>query len=1556
MSPKGLPAPPPYRVKAIENSDAELVRSLELSTPHYDKERVYPGLAKQKVDKKDRHMQAVEAFAKLLDSVAAGLESDVLLISRGMRETVEGIDSSLKEWYAKLDDENFLKEQLEKDLIVVRETQLKHIVQQRSVCVEQFADDLDGLERRRADTIGSELKLLVDRLIAIAHQLPNEIERIVESETFDLNVVLTSNRKSHAELMGLLRKKQIEVEVEALQVWENSREKWRAVRHKQALGAFAVDINGPKYTDPDDRVQFMESVKARQRERHSSRQQQIAVLQGLSAANISSSTILNAQGKLAALGELEVVDISDCARGMGELKALLSEEAARRVEVLRQELHSYGALHKEPDFKALTVVLEAALGAPALAELWRLGGGLKPEVQSLVADMGSGDVVYDGHVCSIRDRLAVVCSGFPLRAVLEERGRPAGLDKVRNLVVKLRASPRGEVPALLSALLAELDELLQLPGTPEVFNEVVRGCVGEMQVELQRVASYRPATEAAGAPGFPRTASSAAPRVSTGQPASGATTAGATTAGSKRGRSAATAGGEKDASIVDPSLVKQWNRRLGIVFFASDLPHACQDACLRSLSGSQQQLECNAKVDAVVTDVSAATLRRMELSYARLITSISAFLEAQTQYATLCGNNLCEFFLCVARKVEAHRKQQAALDERNADELWDLSEDFRLGREDAEALFKDRCQTVRESVNLLELQANFEQVLGVLEDVQKSYRTYHGKGCLAADKHPLTLADEFKTYTADLAESFRMSPDADHALIAAYHRIFDQTVRLNRKFFDADPGAGGVEPRPVVAEPAEVAEPAVEGEEGEPMDAPPPQTAPRRGAGQYARLNASAHSLSGTFTMSARLEELVASLTEEKSGAEGDEVAPPPGTGVFVREGSQAAPWILKDAQLQPRSEAALAAMDDLERESYEDSFFVSFLPLSADSAAELPEELQAAYAEAAALFSAVSARKAREGDPAFLRANPPMHACGDSWVLPLEITTAEMTSLVASIREEVVASVEAEAYDRLAAAEARAVERKEAFTSELEDRLRTHWPRRGRVETQIKQPREAELLGHEEKTWRYIQTIQSKAYEVQKRFAAAVSSSRDSCDKYVNDMTALRNLLGGTYRNLAALQGIDARARTCTIAFQGAAAAAAALLKRVCEEDAAAVVAFALDFRKVCPRQTPGEEGGYSETELREIEQLVAGQCEEIHGLVEEWRRDIAAVAELQQQSLKSQAEFSQRYDKSAQDLAMSEGLGQRYGAPRRRAQERLRTAVSRDEASAGRVDELLAKLDFLSREARRSAGVAAQGEDASADKAPEDAGNGRKELDAVHELWTLLTLLRAAFQRRVLCLRVADAPPLVDLPFPDRNRIPALQAAEVSELDSVGAEDDAVAPAATETLEDVLDEAEGTCRRETRELYEGEGCGALLGAGGVPEALQQWLAESREKMLGQGGHRVRAWKRLWAQVGRFEAATGRRLAGGEEPSWLRLLARAWRHWRGLSRLTRATSTLPGTAGWRRSCCGSRQLATRTSACCARGWAPPTWRRSWPAWIRRSLSGPLGCASASASSGAMPW
>ena len=104
----------------------------------------------------------------------------------------------------------------------------------------------------------------------------------------------------------------------------------------------------------------------------------------------------------------------------------------------------------------------------------------------------------------------------------------------------------------------------------------------------------------------------------------------------------------------------------------------------------------------------------------------------------------------------------------------------------------------------------------------------------------------------------------------------------------------------------------------------------------------------------------------------------------------------------------------------------------------------------------------------------------GEAWVSQLGIEVTTTCTLVEGIRDSLVVSLEKEADRRVLRSVEMKKDSKEEFTEELEDRLRTHWPRRGRVKTGILQPREAELLSHEEKTWRYIQSIQERMILVQ--------------------------------------------------------------------------------------------------------------------------------------------------------------------------------------------------------------------------------------------------------------------------------------------------------------------------------------------------------------------------------------------------------------------------------------------------------------------------------------------
>jgi len=1479
--------PPPAKLTGKEEEKAA-VRTLEIA--RFDETRQFPGLAKQRVAKKDRHMKALDDFSKLLDNIAEGIEQNVLNMSRALTEAVEDVDASLRANYKQLEDAEFLTVRSEQDLLHILED-LKGKVANRLQIVETFAVDLDGLETKRAEVVGTELKLLVDRLIAIANQLPDEIETgVVEPETFDLNSVLTTNRKAHAQLMGLLRKTQVEVHVEMLQRWEDGRQYWRQLRHDKALADFGQDITSTRFEAPRDRQELMESVRYGQEMRHRDRQECLAALAALTSDNINSDRVTKIQQELAAIGDSEISAIQECYNGLGELRSSLRQIAKDRVEDLRKELHEYGALHEEPNLKSIARIMQQALEDESLAELWRLGGGLKTDFQNMSSDLCSIDTVYEKFVLTIQERLELICCGFNLKAVLQERGRLMQLDKIRNFITKMRSVPRNDVPNVLNAIIPELEEMMGFENIAPLFRDTVGNCLDEMRAELERVKNFNMLDASLGGGGDIGGAMSEGTSKKSASKSGGGSRS---TAGGKSKKSEAPPRG----TWVDPTAVKLWSRKLGILYFCSDLPIESQTACLDGLLFTAQQQDCNRKVDFVVLSCSDKILLRMDQRYRRLIDEIANFLEAQASFLALCVTNLGDFFLLLAKLIEEHRKEQKTIDDKSADELWDMSEEFRLEREDREVLFEEACQVLRASTGHEELQINFEEVLRILEKIQDSYRSYHSNACFAADRYPLVLVDEFRRYLVKVASMFNMSPKEDHSLLVKYEHIFDETIRLNRSFFEANPSAGGVEPRKLPAEALdattqEVAavneEGAQEGTAAEEAVSKPEKLEPvglfESPLLQQQNADENVVSLSGAFYLSSQLENVALRFTEEKELPPEVEAAP---SVVAMSEGQEAvsveASSEDKDSSMEvtrmpppephpdclfvkigaalPLSLEQEQALDAFDVREYKEDLTRSFILLDEQTTSTLSPEVFELYSHCHEIYKETKERLTAEADPLLLRSNVPVDDQGTNWVLKMAVEVQQMSTILGGIRDSLVVSLEKEAARRLTRAQIMTTDYKADYTEELEDRLRTHWPRRGRVETGIKQPREAELLGHEEKTWRHIQAIQQRMIDLQKRFFVEEASARKKCDDYVMDMGSLRNSLSGEkFRNLAMLQGVDVKARGYTIAFQAACVEGVKTLQKITEEDINAVIFFAKDFRKVCPPQEPGVEGGYSEAEILEIEALVVGQCEEAAAISLEWKKNIEQLTEQQEQSLKNQSEFSKMYEKVAQNLAMSEGLGQKYGAPRRRAQERIRTEVSRDEQSAGKVDEMLAQLQFICDEAKRerTEGASNNGEEETKE---EQDPNGRIALNKVNSTWELMSELRSAVRVRAEYLRVIETViPTPDLPWMAPDRIPSLVVqGDDSSLNDLGdgsteGTDLAGATKKLVLLEEVFEEVDAACRKETRELYESEGMGSVLGEGGVPDSLQQWLSESREKLLGPNGHREKAWKRLWAQIERLE------------------------------------------------------------------------------------------------------
>jgi hypothetical protein len=590
------------------------------------------------------------------------------------------------------------------------------------------------------------------------------------------------------------------------------------------------------------------------------------------------------------------------------------------------------------------------------------------------------------------------------------------------------------------------------------------------------------------------------------------------------------------------------------------------------------------------------------------------------------------------------------------------------------------CQSIKESSRHEELHEHFEAVLVTLGQIQDSYRNYHLNACFGADKYPLTLIDEFKTYVQSVSSSFSVTPQKSHRILVEYNSIFDNTIRLNKSFFEKDPSAGGVAPR-LIDTPASLDEPDVTSQQTADASAlafgvycspnlrvqtPGDDTESEHPMGQRARADRSesppeegeapdVEFYAGNFDLVVPAEISLGRFFEESSFAPvvvsdgpqldaetgGDAVAPsaaPVMEAVSARkivfEVHPDYTWLKRECSQTPLATSQFESLEeDDDRRDYSDYFMSMFIKLSADEILLLTSEMLSLYNDNSAVVERGEEKRALESDPKYQRTAVPVDINAVPLVPFIDITIDDVRSLVSCIQDSLIGAVEGEAKKRLDRAALLTVERKVTFTDELEDRLRTHWPRRGRVETQIKQPREAELLNHEEKTWRHIQGIQERMKALQSKFWQAVNDGKTSCDAYVGDIAALRNSLSSQgFRNLAALQGVDVKARSASLLFQSSCAHTSSTLTQMCTQDASGVAVFARDFRKVCPPQVAGTDGGYSASELAEIDVVVEGQCAEVETIAEEWKHAIQQLVEQQHQSLKSQEEFTQKYDKVSQ------------------------------------------------------------------------------------------------------------------------------------------------------------------------------------------------------------------------------------------------------------------------------------------------------------------------------------
>ncbi|KAH8059197.1 DUF4455-containing protein [Aureococcus anophagefferens] len=1271
----------------------------------------FPKIANRALVKRESHDASVKKFTAELNLISDEIEAMVLQASFSLKAQLEKADGDVGAIFAEMNRDELL---VTKEAAYLGESWdgIDGFLQARHASIRAFGATLEQLERDRA---GRELRTLVDRLLKIAYKSPGEIERLVEAEAFELNTVIIANRRSHAELLAMLERKDVGVGLVAIESWRRRQEAWRRLRHDRAVAEFQAELDGATFTNPPERGDLFERIKARQVDVDARRS---AILDGVKAMKCPTLESGEVTASKALFKEIYEAEDEAIARHEAELETLREAkrvEAEQRREALSAELHRYGALEDEPDLESHARAIEAVTHDANLEALFRSAGGLKLELRELVAELRHPDLIYERALGEAQRRLEVLLCGSGLQAVLEKQGKSQQQKSIQDTLERLRKAARAEVVPLLPLLEQQLTELVAVAGLDELLVEQLRQGAEDLRT-ITKDLDYRSGTRGSKASGA--TGRSKGSNKSGKSPSrSGASTA---RSGASRGglSSAGTGAGGLDGPEVNMLEVRSIQKRVAMHVHACELDPSFLEDLRETLGALRKKRTCNEKIDEVVSAECEAIIALRVEEQKALAHHIVVYLEHQASdvYETAC--RVCDFYVKVAKAIEENHQKEHDMDESMLDELFDLKEALREKDADLEARVSASSDRLRHAADDGELEAAFASVLDLLNQIEDKYRAYHGEATAKSLTHPTHARAEQDRFEGMLCAMLGLAARSDRASVA--RRASAKAQAKGRK--------GDV----------------------------------------YAVSEGRSYDVK---------------LPLPKLPAAGDEAA---------GDGDAGGLWAPGFA---PMPEEELALLEGKKREAYLDARDAAFRVLSPEQVEDLPADEREAYE---ALAPVIDARRTERA--------------------------AEKKALA-----------ERRARERAEMTEAPVDARRAEYTEELEERLRTHWPRKGRSEVSFRQPREGELIMHRQRKERHMRIIQQRDRLQTADCLAALADAEAKVAAFSTSLAALEASLG-SMGSLAGLQGVESKCKKLASTFGVECAKELQALEHYTVTEPHKLVQLNEVMLKATRLFSDG--GDYSEKEAEELTEKLDSLRAGIEQSVAARAEKLAALQDLQREALTGLVGFQREAEACLQELSLREGLGMKYGAPRRNAQEKLRTEQTRDEADAAHLDALLEALERACRDVRDASQGRRRRTDARP-RRPEPRHFGYFGRDP---------------QARV---PPRDVPQLFAEAGVDRRGAP----------DHGAGDDEGEAPHGPEhaellggrdaregTIAAVVRDVEARCREETHELYVREGKEDRLGPSGVPDSLQAWLSESEKKVLGEGGYREKAARRLRVQVQRLE------------------------------------------------------------------------------------------------------
>ena len=81
-------------------------------------------------------------------------------------------------------------------------------------------------------------------------------------------------------------------------------------------------------------------------------------------------------------------------------------------------------------------------------------------------------------------------------------------------------------------------------------------------------------------------------------------------------------------------------------------------------------------------------------------------------------------------------------------------------------------------------------------------------------------------------------------------------------------------------------------------------------------------------------------------------------------------------------------------------------------------------------------------------------------------------------------------------------------YTAQVEERLRLHWPRKGRAEVNYVQPRIGELQNHKRRLARHVRTLMMKSKTYTDKFEKEMVKAQDEVKQFQDQIVSLVDML----------------------------------------------------------------------------------------------------------------------------------------------------------------------------------------------------------------------------------------------------------------------------------------------------------------------------------------------------------------------------------------------------------------------------------------------------------------